>query len=149
MTRRVRAVTADRGSVMLLTIGLSAVLLLLVAVVVDVSAVVLSKRALVNAADGAAIAAAQQPDREAISRSETALDERLPLDVDLVDEVVATYASDAQSGQPGLVLQSSVDGGTVAVVDAYRTVRLPFSGWLGVLRVDLHAVGRAQSPTTP
>ncbi len=134
---------------MLLTIGLSAVLLLLVAVVVDVSAVVLSKRALVNTADGAAIAAAQQPDRDAINRSSTALDERLPLNSALVEQVVATYESDAQAGQPGLDLQGRIEGGTVAVVDGYRTVTLPFSGWLGVLTVDLHAIGRARSPTTP
>ena len=139
----------DRGSIMLLTIGLAAVLLLLVAVVVDVSAVVLAKRALANAADGAAIAAAQQPDRAEINRNPTALDARLPLDAGLVDDVVATYESDAQAGQPGLALQSRIDGGTVAVVDAYRTVQLPFSGWLGIVDVELHATGRARSPTTP
>jgi Flp pilus assembly protein TadG len=141
----------DEGSVLLLTIGLSAVLLLLVAVVVDVSYVVLAKRALVNAADGAAIAAAQQPDRVAIGASPAALDERVPLDGAAVDDVVAAYEADVTAQQPGLALRPHLEGagGTVAVVEAFRTVRLPFTGWLGVVSVELHAVGRARSPTTP
>lgn len=134
----------DRGTVMVLTIGLSAVLLLLVAVVVDVSAVVLSRRALAAAADGAAVAAAQQPDRSAISEG---LGTRLPLDEPAVAEVARVYAADARAAQPGLQLVGSVDGGTTAVVEGFRTVRLPFSGWLGLRQVRLHVVARAQSPT--
>ena len=129
---------------MLLTIGLAAVLLLLVAVVVDLSSVVLSRRALAGAADGAAVAAAQQPDRSAVSAG---LGARLPLDEAAVEEVVRTYAADARAVQPGLRLVGSVDGGTVAVVEGFRTVRLPFSGWLGTRQVRLHVVARAQSPT--
>ncbi len=139
----------DDGTILLLTIGLSVVLMLLVAVVVDVSAVVLAKRALVNAADGAALAAAQQPDRRAISASDAALATRLPLDPALVRQVVQTYEDDERSAQAGLDLQPRVDGGTVAVVEAYRTVSLPFVGWLRVGTVRLHATGRAQSPTLP
>ena len=129
---------------MLLTIGLSAVLLLLVAVVVDLSSVVLSRRALASAADGAAVAASQQPDRSAVSEG---LGARLPLSEADVQDVVRRYAADARAAQPGLRLEGSVEGGTVAVVDATRTVRLPFSGWLGVRQVRLHVVARAQSPT--
>ena len=132
---------------MLLTIGLSAVLLLMVAVVVDVSAVVLARRALNNTADGAAVAAAQQPDRAALSAG--GLRDRLPLDDLLVRDVVQTYASDEGTAQRGLALSGRVEGGTTAVVEAYRTVRLPFVGWLGVGTVRLHATARAQSPTLP
>jgi len=141
----------EEGSVLLLTLGLSVILLLLVAVVVDVSSVVLAKRALSSAADGAAVAAAQQPDRAAINRSETALAARLPLDAAAVQAVVEQYEADARRGQTGLDLRVHLAGagGSVAVVDAYRTVKLPFAGWLRLGRVQLHAVGRAQSPTTP
>lgn len=139
----------EEGTVLLLTVGLAVILIVLVTVVVDVSYVVLAKRALANAADGAAIAAAQQPDRAVINGSDQALDVRLPLDEVEVDAVVATYAADARADQQGLDLQPHVEGAGVAVVDAYRTVRLPFAGWLGIARVELHAVGRAQSPTRP
>ena len=137
----------EEGTVLLLTIGMSVVLLLLVAVVVDVSSVVLAKRALSNAADGAAVAAAQQADRSALNAD--GLGERLPLDPDRVNAVVNSYESDERAAQRGLALQGRVQGGTEAVVDAYRTVQLPFVGWLGVASVRLHAVGRARSPVVP
>lgn len=143
MTRR----RDDEGTILFLTIGMCVVLLLLVAVVVDVSAVVLDKRALSNAADGAAVAAAQQADREALNAQ--GLSERLPLDEVRVAQVVATYEADERSAQRGIDLQGRVQGGTEAVVDAYRTVRLPFSGWLRLTTVKLHAVGRARSPVVP
>ena len=138
----------DEGTVLLLTIGMSAVLLLLVAVVVDVSKVVLVKRAL--ASDGAAVAAAQQPDLARL-REPGALEERLPLDSGQVAAVVADYAADAAAEQPGLELVGRVDDAddTVAVVEASRTVRLPFSGWLGVADVQVRATGRARSPVLP
>jgi len=141
----------DEGTVMLLAVGLSVVLLLLVAVVVDVSAVILAKRGVSSAADGAALAAAQQPDRAAINDHENALASRLPLDEIAVQDVVATYQSDAADSLPGLRLVASVEGGgsSEAVVDAYRTITLPFGGWLEVGTVQVHAVARARSPVAP
>lgn len=138
----------DEGTILFLTIGFSVVLLLLVAVVVDVSAVILAKRGISSAADGAALAAAQQPDRAAIKDRENALSTRLPLDADLVNDVVASYQGDADDNLPGLQLVARVIGANddEAVVDAYRTVTLPFGGWLGVGRVQVHAVARARSP---
>jgi Flp pilus assembly protein TadG len=140
--------TDDEGTVLLLTLGLSVVLLLLVAVVVDVSAVVLAKRGVASAADGAALAAAQRADRTAVEESAGALDVRLPLDEAAVQDLVATYQDDAAGDQPGLTLQARVDGGE-AVVDGYRTITVPFGGWLGVGRVQVHAVARALSPVVP
>lgn len=141
----------DEGTILFLTIGLSVVLLLLVAVVVDVSAVILAKRGVSSAADGAALAAAQRPDRAAIESREDALSHRLPLDGGLVDDVVATYQAAADSTLPGLRLYGRVEGANddEAVVDAYRTVALPFVGWLGVGKVQVHAVARARSPVVP
>lgn len=142
---RVRRVTrGDDGSVLLLIIGCTAVLLLLVAVVIDVSVVVLAKRGVASAADGAAAAAAQRADVAAIR--DNGLGERLALDEALVQQVVATYQQDATTGQPGLVLDASVQGGTTAVVVGGRTVTLPFVGWLGIGHVLVQAEGRARSP---
>ena len=150
MTRAALRRRDDEGTVLLLTIGLSVVLLLLVAVVVDVSKVVLVKRALASAADGAAVAAAQHPDLARL-REPGALEERLPLDGAEVAAVVATYAADAAVEQQGLELVGRVDGtdDTVAVVEGRRTVRLPFSGWLGLPEVEVRAVARSRSPVAP
>lgn len=137
----------DEGSVLLLVVGLTAVLLLLVGVVVDVSAVVLAKRGLSSAVDGAAVAAAQQPDVAAIR--DGGLGERLTLDPAAVALVVATYQEEARRGQPGLVLAAHLEPPDTAVVDGARTVRLPFVGWLGVGRVVVRAQGRARSPVVP
>ncbi len=139
----------DQGTILLLTIGFAAVLLLLVAVVVDVSKVVLAKRALASSADGAAVAAAQQADRGSIDRE--GLGDRVPLDPAAVEDVVAQYESDARAEQAGLELTGQVDANDpyVAVVEARRTVTLPFVGWLGVIDVDLRAEARAQAPVTP
>lgn len=141
----------DEGTILLLTVGLSVVLMLLVVVVVDVSVVVLARRGVANAADGAALAAAQQADEAAINSRQDALASRLPLDPYLVAQVVATYQSDAAASQPTLTLTPSVDGvdGTEAVVAAQRLVRLPFVSWFGLHDVTVRAVGRARSPVTP
>ena len=134
----------DDGSVLLLIIGFTAVLLLLVAVVIDVSVVVLAKRGVASAADGAAAAAAQQANAADIR--ERGLGQRLALDDLVVQQVVATYQQDARMGQPGLVLDASIEGGTTAVVVGGRTVALPFVGWLGIGHVLVRAEGRARSP---
>jgi Flp pilus assembly protein TadG len=138
----------DEGTILFLTLGLSVVLLLLVAVVVDVSAVILAKRGVSSAADGAALAAAQQPDRDVINNRDNALETHVPLDSGLVASVVATYEADAKTGIRGLRLVARVDGANQdeAVVDAYQTITLPFGGWLGVGKVQVHAIARARSP---
>ena len=137
----------DEGSVLLLVVGLSVVLLLLVAAVVDVSAAILAKRSISSAVDGAAVAAAQQPDADAIRRD--GLSGQLPLDDATVADVVGRYEAQEQPDQPGLVLVSRVEQPGTAVVEGRRTVRLPFSGWLGVGQVEIVAVARARSPIVP
>ncbi len=137
MTRR-----DDRGSVLVLTFGLFAVLLLLVGVVVDVSAVVLAERSLAASADGAAVSAAQALD-EATFRAEGP-SAGVPLSEAGVQDRVAAYPVG-----PGVVLTGRVDGGLVAVVTGSRTVRLPFGGWLDVGDVTVGAVARARSPLLP
>lgn len=137
----------DDGTITVLVVGFTAILLLLVAVVVDVSVVVLARRGAASAADGAAVAAAQQLDQSALYNN--GLDGAVPLSPELVGLVVAQYAAEAQAGQPGLRLTSTVDPqtGTTATVVATRQVTLPFVDWLGVSRsVTVRAVARARAP---
>lgn len=137
----------DDGTVLVLTIGLFAVLAVLVGIVVNISVVVLAKRSLASAADGAAVSAAQGLD-EATFYADGPGD-GVPLSTSVVRGRVATYAAAAAAGQPGLAMSAGVEGGTTAVVVATRTVGLPFGGWLGVDDVDLTATARAQAPLVP
>lgn len=145
MTRRERG---DEGTIVFLTLGLAVVLMALVVVVVDVSVVVLAKRNVANAADGAALVAAQQPDVRVLNSRRDALDRRLPLDVREVRRVVGLYQREEAARQPTLTLSVTVTGGTEAVVQARRTVRLPFASRFGVQNVVVRAIGRARSPVT-
>jgi hypothetical protein len=143
----------DEGTILLLTVGLSVVLLLLVVVVVDVSVVVLARRGVASAADGAAVAAAQQADATVLDDPDRndLLTSRLPLDPELVAQVVARYQDDAAASQRSLTLVPSVEGSasSEAVVQAERTVRLPFLSWFGITEVEVRATGRARSPVAP
>lgn len=139
--------TGDEGSVMVLVLGLLGVLVLLVGVVVDVSAAVLAKRAAASAADGAAVAGAQGIDYPTFyARGPEA---GVPLSEAAVRRLVAGYGGRATGDQPALRLSARVDGGGTAVVVATRSVALPFSGRLGVDRVQVRAEARARAPLAP
>lgn len=129
---------------LVLVLGLFAVLLLLVGVVVDVSAVVLAKRSLASAADGAAVSGAQALDYTVFYASGPG--QGVPLSAPGVADRVAGYAEEAAARQPGLRMHAGVDDGYSAVVTATRTVRLPLSGRLGFQDVALTAVARARAP---
>ena len=140
-----RPTNDDDGTILVLVLGFVAVLLVLVAVVADVSAVILAKRGAASAADGAAIAAAQQLDTGVVY--DRGLGSAIPLSPDLVQQVVATYGAQAAIAQRGLQLTAEVDSAqTTATVLATRTVALPFTGWLGVGSVTVTAVAHARAP---
>ena len=140
-----RRTRGDEGSITILVIGFAVILLLLVAVVVDVSVVVLARRGSSSAADGAAVAAAQQLDVGVVY--DKGLTDAIPLSQDLVDSVVAQYQSDAEQGQPGLVLTPALDAAqTTVTVTATREVRLPFAAWFGVQAVTVTSVAHARAP---
>ena len=143
----------DTGTILLLTCGLAVVLMALVVVVVDVSVVVLAKRGVANAADAAALLATQQPDAAVLNDPDRrdALASRLPLDRAEVARAVARYQALAAATQPNLRLTASVtgSGNSEAVVQARRTISLPFVSWFGIKRVVVRATGRARSPVTP
>lgn len=136
----------DDGTVLVLVIGFAFILVVMVAVVVNVSAVVLAKRGVASAADGAAVSAAQSLDVEALYRD--GLREQLPLNLAEARGRVATYNAQAEAQQPGLALVVRLDGRT-AVVTATRTVRLPFPvpGSTGSVLVE--SVARARAPAAP
>jgi len=136
--------TGDDGSVLVLVVGLFAVLLLLVGVVVDVSAVVLAERSLASATDGAAVSAAQAIDLDAFYAGGPA--DGVPLSVTGVRDRVGAYADLAAQAQPGLTMTAEVDSGHTAVVRATRAYTVPFAGWLQVRPVELTAVARARAP---
>ena len=132
----------DEGSVLLLVLGFAGILLTLVAVVVDVSAVVLAKRSIASAADGAAVSAAQALDLDAVYRA--GLGGQLPLSAGDARARVAAYEGQVRRQQPGLRLALRLDGRT-AVVTGSRTVRLPFR-LPGTGPVRVSAVARARAP---
>lgn len=137
----------DDGTVLVLVLGLFGVLLLLVALVVDVSVVVLAKRSVASAADGAAVSAAQAIDDAAFYGR--GLQDRVPLSEQGVAQRVAAYEAQAATDQPGLQLASGVDGGATAVVVARRRVALPMVGRLGIEDVEVVAEARARAPLLP
>jgi Flp pilus assembly protein TadG len=135
----------DDGTILLRVLGFNALLLVLVAIVVDVSAVILAQRGAASAADGAAIAAAQQLDQNAVYAN--GLGEAIPVSLDDVQHVVAVYGARAAEGQRGLQLTAGLDATqTTATVTAQREVALPFGGWLGIGSVTVTAVAHARAP---
>jgi Flp pilus assembly protein TadG len=132
----------DDGTVLVLTLGLAGLLLLAVAVVVNVSAVVLAKRGVASAADGAAVSAAQALDEGTLYAA--GLDGEIPLSAADAAARVRVYQADAQLGQPGLQLSVRLEGNT-AVVTGVRQVRPPFPV-LGQGEVTVTAVARARAP---
>ena len=143
MTRR--RPRGDDGTVLLLVLGLTGILLLAVALVVNVSAVVLAKRALASAADGAAVSAAQALDEQALYAA--GLDGGIPLDEGEAAARVAAYRADALATQPGLQLSVAIDGRT-AIVRATRTLTLPLA-ILSTGPVTVQAEARARAPLAP
>ena len=103
----------DDGSVLLLVIGFTGILLTLVAVVADVSAVVLAKRNVASAADGAAVSAAQALDLQAVHGE--GLGAQLPLSAGEARARVSAYEGTVRRQQPGLRLALRLEGRTAVV----------------------------------
>lgn len=140
-----RRPAGDEGTVMLLVLGFAVVLLGLVGVVSATSVVLLGQRGVASAADGAAVAAAQQLQDSVYY--EKGLGERLPLDPLLVAQVVEQYE---RAVTPATSLTGGVqpDGFTVEV-QAQRVVAIPFGGYVGKRSVTVRSVARARSPVAP
>ncbi len=138
---RAAADGADGGTILILTLGYLMVAAMLVVVVTDVSAVYLARRSVASAADGAALAAAQRIDENAIYTA-TAAFEELPL-----ADINATVEQYQQQADPSgrTTLTSSLVDATTVEVEGSRTVNLPVVGYLGVGPVTVRAGAQAQS----
>lgn len=116
---------------MLLTVGFTVIALALVLVVTDASKVFLTRRSLVSAADGAALAGVQSLDRTAFYAGND--DAALPLDVDAASAAVRRYvdrAGLAADYADFAVVSVQVSGAEVTVTLRARS-RLPFGGYVG------------------
>ncbi|HET9841975.1 MAG TPA: pilus assembly protein TadG-related protein [Nocardioides sp.] len=111
----------ERGTVLLLIVGFAVVLLMLAAVVTDVSAAYLQRQGLDTLADGAALTAA-----DAGASGEEAygdgLDADLHLDATVARAAVTAYLHRVRafSRYPGLVIRVSVDPSTQRVTVSVR-----------------------------
>ena len=139
----------DDGTILVLLLGFTAVLLLMVAVVVNVSSVILAKRGLVSAADGAAVSAAQALDLDAVYVRGLGSG-RIPLDERVARVRVEAYEARVEQAQRGVDLTVDVSAdGTTAVVRGVRMVELPFGRLLGFEPVRVEAEARARAPLAP
>lgn len=100
----------------MLIVGFAAALLLMVGVVVDSSAAYLRRQSLNTAADGAALAGAQEVRGQGVY-SEGLLGERAPLDPDKVRGAVRDYLREigAYADYPGLGFEVKVNDRAVVV----------------------------------
>ncbi len=131
--------SGESGTVMLLVIGLVAITVALIAVVTDVSSLWLTRRSLNDAADAAALAAAQAVDLAAVYGGQTRHTsdgvDVLPLDRNQVRARVMRYVKDARlatSFSHFQVISVRSDGDSVVVVFKARS-KPPFMSMLADL----------------
>ena len=128
MSRRRRT---DDGQMTVLIIGFTAIILLMIVVVTDISKVFLVRRDLDATADGAVLAAANGL---AAIYAQPAADGNAELDPDEARRLTAAYLDDVAANNrfDGLDWSADVDGTTVTV-RLTSTVDLPFEppGWQG------------------
>lgn len=150
---RLRAVRArgEDGQLLLLVLAYAVIAGLLITVVVNLSKAYLYRRALVAAVDGAALAAANQPDLDRLySRGGPVL----PLSEAGARSAVRQYVRDADLARrfDGFqVLDVSTDGQTVTV-RLGTVARMPFINVLSSRFRDgypIDATARARSPLLP
>lgn len=115
----------DRGSVLILSLGLLVVCVLAVGVVVDASAVFLTRRALQSEADSAALAGAQAIDVE--SYYARGASDGIRLDPVAVRSAVQRFV---RRGSIQGRLESVDLREDIVLVRMTGRVRPPFSGWL-------------------
>ncbi len=145
------AAESDRGSVLVLMIGLVAVVVLLIGVVTDASVLFLTKRSLAAVVDGAALAGAQTLDEAAFytGPDNPAEAGRVPLDARLSQAAVRDYlhrSAAAQSLDQLVLHQVQVSAEQVSV-SATATADLPFRRFVGGgPGVRLQAVATAETP---
>lgn len=119
-----RAGRDDDGSVLLLVLGLVVLLVLLVSVVTDVTALFLARKDLLAAADGAALAGAQEVDARRLY-SEGIDAGPLPLDPGAAEAAARDYLADAGLADWEALSVDVVATETTVTVRLDGRVRLP------------------------
>lgn len=137
----------DRGSVLVLTVGLVPIAAGLVSVGTDISVLLAHRRALAAELDSAVLAAAQSADLDRLYTGQGI--DSLPLDCGRARRVVESrLASESSDERINVVRLSSFScrGGRVAA-SATATVRLPFAHHFGVNpQANVAAEAAARSP---
>lgn len=129
----------DRGSVLFLGVGLTAVCLLAFVVMVDASAAFLQRQQLLAVADAAALAAAQSIDLPAYYAEGATAATRL--DVGGLPRRVRAYVARA-SGPEGVTVDLVESDGRQVLVGMSGPLRLPFLS--GLVTDRIRVVSRAQ-----
>ncbi len=138
----------DDGQLTLLIIGYFLISVLLITVVINVSRVLIVRRALHGVADGAAVAAANAVDESSIYQGK--LTEHVPLSASAAAEAVAAYVDAVGIGAPrypGFGYAVTTDG-TVATVTVECVVVLPLVNLVSDewATVPITATASARSP---
>jgi uncharacterized membrane protein len=159
LTGRVRTAAAagdDAGQLSVLVLGYAAIAALLVIVGMDASAAFLARRALVAAADDAAIAAAEAVDTSAVYAGGLQCGRPLPLDAGRASaDAAESVAADTDLHHSFAAVDAPVTtvAGATVTVAVTGHARLPLSGVLALLDppartgVAITATSHAQSPT--
>ena len=148
---RLAAVRGRRedGQLLLLVLAYAVIAGLLVTVVVNVSKAYLFRRALLSAADGAALAAANEPDLERVYRDPG---ENLPLSQRKTRAAVRQYVEDAllEERLTDFEVAGVTTDGVTVVVTFRGTVQMPFANLLtGSDGYEITATASATSPLIP
>lgn len=142
----------DDGQLLLLVLCYTVIAALLITVIVNVSKVYLYRRALVAAADGAALAAANAPDLEQIYRGAPGNDAPiLPLSQPGTRRAVDTYVTAAQLAHRFAdfdVAAVTTDGRQVTVT-LTATARMPFLNLLSSEFTRGYVVQASSTARTP
>ena len=126
----------ERGTVTVLTVGFLVVLGLLTAAVVDASAAYLRRQSMTGVADGAALAAADGAQGEAVYTE--GIGTEAPVDPVVAEAAVAEYlrSTGADASYPGLSWTVTTTGTTVTVrLSAPLDLPLDPAGWGGTSTV--------------
>jgi hypothetical protein len=138
VTDRVRRPAGDDGLIAILVIGLMSLVLAMMIVVINISAVIIARRNLVSVADGAAVAAAQRIDLAAFYAGDG--EGAIPLDPEAVDEVREEF------GKEGDIFSITLSpDATTVTVRVRRSADLPF-GAFGFSDVEVDARATARTP---
>lgn len=126
---RRRTSADDTGTVLLLILGLVTLAAMLVVLVTDISALYLERRALIAAADGAALAGAQKVDEAQVYRDGLPAIGPVPLDAGAARQAALDYVIDLGINVDDVQVQTTDTTVSVQIATRYR---LPASHFLSL-----------------